>query len=121
MTGMPGRLPPRLPWSQGWQAGELTALTDSEPDDDLAGWEPTDPNGSTVTRIADDVDKVQARLERERAHRLAYRDRAELLAAELYDTRHRLRHKREDVALAYACGMLTGFIGLAVLLWLTVP
>jgi hypothetical protein len=103
--------------------GELAALTgtDAGTDGGLAGWEPTDPNGSTVTRMADDVDKVQARLARERAHRLAYRDRAETLAVELADARLRLRHKRGDAVLAFACGLLGGFSGLAVLLWYTVP
>lgn len=97
--------------------GELEALNSP----DLAPWEPTDPNGASVTRVADDVDKVQARLLEERAHRLAYRDRNIALEDELARVRRRNRGHKADVILALLVGVVTGFLTLGVVLVYLLP
>ena len=106
-----------MPWDQGWLPGELEAALSP----DLAPWEPTDPNGTTVTRHADDVDRIQARLLEERAHRLVARDRALALDDEVHRLRRRCRGHRADTVLAFLAGMVLGFCLLAGVLVYLMP
>lgn len=104
----------RTPWDQGWLTGELEAINVSLTD-------PTEPNGSGMTRAADDVDRVQARLLTARQQAAAQAAQIEYLETELTHTARRLLNRRWDTASAFLAGLILGAIGLAAVLYLSVP
>ena len=104
----------RTPWTQGWLTGELEAINVSLSD-------PTEPNGSGVSRVADDVDRVQARLLDARRQVAAQAAQIEWLDTTLSETARSLRDRRGDTALAFLAGLILGVIGLTLVLYLSVP
>lgn len=95
----------RDPWEPRWTTDELRAISTPEP---------TEPTGSPVTRLADDVDRVQSELilARTRAHN--YEQAADFLG-------RLVRRYRRDRWLFFLAGLLLGSVGLALALYLVLP